>query len=143
MFMGEYRHSIDSKNRLIVPTKFRNDLGSSFIVTKGLDQCLFVYTQEEWQVFEQKLKKLPLTNKSARKFVRFFLAGAQECVIDKQGRVLISTNLREYAELNKEIILVGVSNRIEIWSKENWDDYNNEDDFDASILAESMEELGI
>lgn len=143
MFIGEYKHSIDTKGRIIIPSKFREELGETFIITKGLDSCLFVYPVEEWKIFEAKLKALPLSNKNARKFVRFFLAGARECEIDKQGRTLVANNLRDYAEIEKEAFLVGVSNRIEIWSKDNWNAYNNVEDFDATELAEAMEELGI
>lgn len=143
MFIGEYKHSVDTKGRLIIPSKFREGLGENFIVTKGLDGCLFIYPMVEWEMFEKKLKTLPLSNKNARKFVRFFLAGASECEIDKQGRILIATHLRDYAELEKEVILIGVSSRIEIWSKDKWNAYNNVDEFDATQLAESMEELGI
>lgn len=143
MFIGEYQHTMDPKGRLIVPAKFREGLGESFVVTKGLDSCLFVYPIEEWQQFEAKLKTLPMTNKDARKFVRFFLAGARECEIDKQGRVLIASNLREHALIEKDVVLIGVSNRVEIWSKESWNAYNNVDEFDPNELAEAMVELGI
>ena len=102
MFMGEYNHSIDTKGRLIMPAKFRDVLGDSFVVTKGLDGCLFVYPDEEWNIFEEKLKTLPLTNKNARQFTRFFLAGAATCEVDKQGRILLPQVLREFAELEKD-----------------------------------------
>jgi len=143
MFMGEYQHNIDSKGRLIVPAKFREGLGTTFVITKGLDSCLFVYTNDEWKIFEEKIKKLPLTNKDVRKFVRFFFSGAVECETDNQGRVVIPQNLREYAGIKKEIISIGVSNRIEIWSKENWIEYNDEENFIDGQLAEKMAELGI
>ncbi|WP_058485634.1 division/cell wall cluster transcriptional repressor MraZ [Defluviitalea phaphyphila] len=143
MFMGEYQHTIDTKGRLIIPSKFREGLGDTFVVTKGLDNCLFIYPLTEWKIFEDKLKTLPLTNSNARKFVRFFLAGAVECSVDKQGRILIPNNLRTYSNLEKDVILIGVLNRIEIWSKKNWDAYNNDDNFDANDLAENMQELGI
>lgn len=143
MFMGEYQHNIDSKGRLIVPAKFREELGATFIVTKGLDKCLFAYTKDEWKVFEEKVRKLPLTNKDVRKFVRFFFSGAVECETDNQGRIMIPQNLREYAVIKKEIVSIGVSNRIEIWSKENWIEYNDEENFIDGQLAEKMAELGI
>ena len=117
MFMGEYSHTIDAKGRIIVPAKFRESLGDNFVVTKGLDNCLFVYTSEDWRKFEEKLRTLPLTNKDARKFTRFFLAGAAEMEIDKQGRILIPSVLREFAALEKDVVLVGVGSRIEIWDK--------------------------
>lgn len=142
MFIGEYNHSIDAKNRLIVPSKFRDDLGSKFIITKGLDGCLYVYTLEEWSKLEQKLRTLPLTNKDARSFVRFFFSGASEMEIDKQGRTLIPQNLKEYASIEKEIVSIGVSTRIEIWSKEKWNDYN-ESNIDYDSIAEKMCDLGI
>ena len=114
MFMGEYNHTIDAKGRLIVPSKFREILGDVFVVTKGLDGCLFVYDNEEWKRFEEKLRSLPITNKEARQFVRFFLAGATEAEVDKQGRILIPNVLREFAALTKDVVLVGVGSRIEI-----------------------------
>jgi len=142
MFIGEYQHAIDSKNRIIIPTKFREGLGSDFILTKGLDGCLYIYTLPEWTIMEEKLKKLPLTSKDARAFVRFFFSGANEITIDKQGRALIPQNLCEYASIQKEIVSIGVSNRIEIWAKNKWDEYNDSDmNFDE--IAEKMMELGI
>ena len=117
MFMGEYNHTIDTKGRLIVPAKFREELGESFVITKGLDGCLCVYTNDEWTSFEGKLRALPFTNQNARKMTRFFMAGATTCEIDKQGRILIPGVLREFAELEKDVVLVGVASRVEIWSK--------------------------
>ena len=142
MFIGEYQHAIDNKNRMIIPSKFREELGARFVITKGLDGCLYAYTMEEWKIMEDKLKKLPLTSKDARAFVRFFFSGANEVEPDKQGRVLIPQNLLEYAAIEKEIVSIGVSTRIEIWSKARWDEYNNSDiNFDE--IAEKMSELGI
>ena len=143
MFIGEYQHIIDDKNRIIMPSKFREDLGYNFIMTKGLDNCLFVYPKEEWTILEGKLRSLPLTNRDARAFVRFFFSGATECVLDKQGRVLIPNNLREHAKLIKEAVIIGVSTRIEIWSKEEWDAYNSDDNLSYDSIAEKMAELGI
>ena len=117
MFIGEYSHTIDAKGRLIVPSKFREQLGEEFVVTKGLDGCLFVYENSEWKSFEEKLHALPLTNANARKFTRFFLAGASACELDRQGRILIPAVLREFAKLEKDVVLVGVGSRIEIWNK--------------------------
>ena len=142
MFIGEYQHAIDSKNRMIIPSKFREGLGSEFVITKGLDGCLYVYTIAEWKIMEEKLKKLPLTSKDARAFVRFFFSGAYEITIDKQGRALIPQNLMEYACMEKEIVSIGVSTRIEIWAKDKWDKYN-ESDIDFDEIAEKMSELGI
>lgn len=140
MLIGEYHHAVDSKNRMIIPSKFREELNDSFILTKGLDGCLYIYTTDEWKVLEDKLKKLPLTNKNARAFVRFFFSGANEINIDKQGRALIPQNLIEYASIKKEIVSIGVSTRIEIWSDEKWKEYN-ESDIDMDKIAESMDEL--
>ncbi len=141
MYMGEYNHTIDAKGRVIMPSKLRESLGDDFVITKGLDGCLFVYDNAGFQVFEEKLKSLPLTNKDARQFVRFFLAGAASIEIDKQGRVLIPSILREFAEITKEAVLVGVGSRIEIWSKERWMDTTTMDDMET--IAEHMEELGL
>lgn len=142
MFMGEYNHTIDAKGRLIVPAKFREILGDNFIVTKGLDGCLFVYPNDEWTRFEEKLKSLPLTNKNARQFTRFFLAGAAACEVDKQGRILLPQVLRAFASLEKDVVLVGVASRIEIWSRERWDESMNTYDGDMDEVAENMESLG-
>lgn len=143
MFIGEYQHTIDNKGRLIMPSRFREGLGERFIITKGLDECLFVYSLEEWNNLEAKLKTLPFTNKDVRAFVRFFFSGAAECELDKQGRVLIPANLREFAKLDKEVVITGVSTRIEIWSKEKWEKYNSESGMDADAIAEKMSLLGI
>jgi MraZ protein len=142
MFIGEYQHALDTKNRIVVPSKFREELGEKFVLTKGLDGCLYVYSLAEWAILEEKLKKLPLTNKDARAFVRFFFAGANEVDCDKQGRTLIPQNLLQYAEIEKEIVSIGVSTRIEIWSKDKWDEYNNSN-IDFGEIAEKMSELGI
>ncbi|WP_353094081.1 division/cell wall cluster transcriptional repressor MraZ [Tissierella praeacuta] len=143
MFIGEYQHTLDTKGRIIIPSKFREELGEEFVMTKGLDNCLFVYPKEEWAVLEEKLKTLPLTNRDARAFVRFFFSGASECSLDKQGRVLIPSNLREHSKLDKEAVVIGVSTRMEIWSKEEWDAYNNDDNLSYDSIAEKMAELGI
>ena len=141
MFMGEYSHTIDTKGRLIIPSKFREELGETFVVTKGLDGCLFVFSDEEWKAFEIKLKSLPLTNKNARQFARFFVAGATPCELDKQGRILVPQTLREFAGLEKDVVLTGNLNRIEVWSKEKWSEICNYDDMDS--IAESMQDMGI
>ncbi len=143
MFIGEYEHSVDAKGRVIMPAKLREDIGEKFIVTKGLDGCLFAYSKTEWSNFEEKLKTLPLTNKNARDFVRFFLSGAVECEIDKQGRFLIPNNLREYASLEKEINIIGVGTRIEIWNRESWKKYSSSENISADDIAENMTMLGI
>ncbi len=143
MLIGEYEHSLDAKGRLIMPAKLRTDMGEKFIITKGLDGCLFVFSQNEWSNFESKLKELPLTNKNARDFVRFFLSGATECEIDKQGRFLLVNTLREYAEITKEVIIIGVGTRLEIWDKEKWKKYNSDENISADTIAENMTMLGI
>jgi len=142
MLIGEYNHNIDSKGRLILPSKFRTELGDSFVITKGFDGCLYGYSIDEWKAIEEKIKTLPLvTGKDARNFTRFFFSSAIECEIDSQGRILISQNLREYAMLQKEVVIIGVSSRIEIWSKEKWNEYNATQDSDD--IAEKMTFLGI
>ena len=143
MFIGEYQHTLDDKGRIIMPSKFREDLEEGFIMTKGLDNCLFVYPRKEWLVLEEKLKTLPLTNRDARAFIRFFFSGATECILDKQGRVLIPANLREHSKLDKDAVIIGVSTRIELWSKEEWDTYNDDDNLSYDSIAEKMAELGI
>lgn len=143
MLIGEYEHSIDAKGRLIMPAKIREDLGEKFIITKGLDGCLFGFSQTEWNNFEEKLKTLPLTNKNARDFVRFFLSGAVEAEVDKQGRFLIPVNLRDYATLEKEAVITGVGTRIEIWNKDKWKIYNSDENLSADQIAENMANLGV
>lgn len=138
MFMGEYHHNIDVKGRLIVPAKFRDLLGETFVLTRGLDQCLFGYPLDEWKLIEEKLKGLPLTKKDARAFTRFFFSGATECEIDKQGRINIATPLTQYAKLEKECVVLGVSNRIEIWSKDIWEEYFAESEESFAEIAENM-----
>ncbi|MBC8588505.1 division/cell wall cluster transcriptional repressor MraZ [Paratissierella segnis] len=143
MFIGEYQHTLDDKSRIIIPSKFREDLGYEFVMTKGLDNCLFVYPKNEWKILEEKLKALPLTSRDARAFVRFFFSGATECILDKQGRAIVPVNLREHARINKDAIIIGVSTRIEIWGKEEWESYNNDENLSYEAIAEKMAELGI
>ncbi len=142
MLIGEFEHSLDAKGRLIMPAKLREAIGDKFVVTKGLDGCLFAFSIEEWSNFEEKLKSLPLSNRNSREFTRFFLSGATECEIDKQGRFLIPTNLRETASLQKEVVIIGVGTRIEIWDKEKWNSYNDEN-ISVEDIAENMTMLGI
>ena len=143
MLMGEYEHTLDAKGRISMPAKLRKDMGDTFILTKGLDGCLFAFSQEEWLNFETKLKALPLSDKNARNFVRFFLAGATECEIDKQGRFLIAGNLREFAGLEKEVVIIGVLNKIEIWSKQKWQEYSEKENNEADDIAEKMANLDL
>ena len=138
MFMGEHQHSIDDKGRMIIPSKFRDALGTTFVITRGLDQCLFVYPMNEWNILEQKLKALPLMKSDARAFTRFFFSGATECELDKQGRVNIPGNLRDHAKMGKETIVIGVSNRVEIWSKEIWEGYAQQSEDSFNEIAEKL-----
>ncbi len=141
--IGEYRHALDDKGRLTLPARIREELGPVFVATKGLDGCLFLYPPAEWAALEAKLRALPLTHKDARQFVRVFFAGACECRPDGQGRVLLPTNLREYAGLEREGVIVGVSTRVEVWQPEAWERYVHEGDADYADLAQRMEGLGL
>jgi MraZ protein len=141
MFSGEYEHSLDTKGRVIMPSKFREALGEVFYVTKGLDRNLLVFSQEEWNIFYDKLNTLPMANKSARGFSRLFLSGAVECEANAQGRVLIPANLRSYANIEKDVTIIGNGNKVEIWSTENWNNYI--DSLDPEMVAESLCEIGI
>lgn len=143
MLTGEFNHSIDSKGRLIIPSKLRESLGEHFVITKGMDGCLFLYPENEWEAFEEKLRTLPLTNKKARDFKRFFLGSAVEGEIDKQGRVLLSSSLRAYANLEKEVVLAGVLDKVEIWSKEAWDAHTTDIEENIEDIASDMEDLGL
>ncbi|GAB3793531.1 division/cell wall cluster transcriptional repressor MraZ [Virgibacillus kimchii] len=143
MFMGEFQHNIDVKGRIIVPSKFREGLGESFVLTRGLDKCLFAYPMNEWKSLEEKLKNLPLTKKDARAFTRFFFSGAVECEVDKQGRINIPPPLRNYAALDKECVVIGVSNRIEFWASDNWDDYFTESEESFAEIAENLMDFDI
>ena len=138
MFMGEYQHNIDDKGRLIIPAKFRDGLGASFVATRGLDQCLFVFPQQEWSLLEQKLKSLSLMKSDARLFNRFLFSGATECELDKQGRVNLPRNLIEHAKLDKDCVIIGVSSRVEIWSKEVWTDYSRQSEESFNEIAEKL-----
>jgi len=138
MFMGEYHHTIDDKGRLIIPSKFRTELGESFVVTRGLENCLFVYSLVEWNKIVDKLKKLPFTKKDARNFTRFFLSGATITELDKQGRANIQTSLIDYASLEKDCVVIGVNDRLEIWSKEKWEEFFNANSDKLSDIAENL-----
>ena len=140
MFMGEYNHTIDQKGRLIIPSRLREGLGDKFVVTKGLDGCLLVYDNTEWERFEEQLKDLPTSQKAARQFVRFFLAGACEAEVDKMGRILIPGNLREFASLTKDVVLVGVGKKVEIWDHDRYQASATDEDMDA--ISEKMLEMG-
>lgn len=141
MFMGRYNHTIDPKGRLSIPSKYREKLGEEFVVSKGMDGCLFVYANDDWKAFEEKLTSLPLINKEARQFARFFLAGAAQVEVDKQGRILLPASLRSFANLDKDVVLVGVGSRIEIWDKEKYEALSADENMDD--IANAMEALGL
>lgn len=144
MFFGEHQHNLDVKNRIIIPAKFRQELGETFIITKGFDKCLVIYTNDEWDKLKEKVVSLPKADPSVRRFIRTMFGGAYECEPDTQGRVLIPQNLREYAAIVKEVVSVGVFERLEIWSRENWDIYNKSDteEYDND-MALKIADLGI
>lgn len=141
MLVGEFQHNIDAKGRMIMPAKFRDELGEKFVITKGLDKCLFVFSQEEWEKLDEKLAEQSLSK--GRKIQRFFYGGMTECELDKQGRVLVPQTLREYAELFKDAVVVGLAKRAEIWNKDEWEKQNAEFVEDTDEVALQMEELGI
>lgn len=143
MFLGEYQHTLDTKGRITVPSKFREQLGDKFVATKGLDNCIFLYPMEEWRTIEEKLRSLPFTRADVRSFARFFFSGASELEVDRQGRTLIPLNLREYATIDKELIIIGVGSRIEIWSADKWGKYNLDAESSYEEIAESLVDLGI
>ena len=138
MLIGEYHHNIDEKGRLIIPAKFREDIGNSFIVTRGLDGCLFVYSMIEWDKIVSKLKTLPFTKKDARTFMRFFLSGATVCEFDKQGRINIVNSLIDYAGIQKECTIIGVNDRLEIWAAEKFDNLIEDNYDELSNIAENL-----
>ncbi len=138
MFMGEYHHNIDDKGRLIVPAKFRDELGDEFIVTRGIENCLFVYSKSDWQKIVNKLESLPFTKKDARSFVRFFLSGATNAEFDRQGRINITSPLVSYANIRKECVIIGAGNRLEIWSQEDWNNFFDSAKDNMSDIAENL-----
>lgn len=138
MFMGEFHHNIDDKGRMIIPSKFRYDLGEKFIVTRGIDTCLFVYPKNEWTKIISQLNELSFTRKDVRSFQRFFLSGATECEFDKQGRINITSPLAGYADITKECVVIGVNDRIEIWSKDNFDKFLKDNIVNLSDIAENL-----
>ena len=138
MFMGEYHHTIDEKGRIIIPSKFREDLGEKFIVTRGIEKCLFVYSLPSWEKITNKLESLPFTKKDARQFVRFFLSGATTAEFDKQGRVNITSPLISYANLQKDCVVIGTGDRLEIWSQEDWNAFFDSASSNMSDIAENL-----
>ena len=142
MLMGEFHHSIDEKGRLIIPSKFRGDLGSRVIVTRGLEGCLFVYSESEWNIIVSQLKTLPFTKKDARAFSRFFLSGAIEAEFDKQGRINIPSPLIGYASITKNCVVIGVNDRLEIWAEDSFNKFMNDNEDDLSDIAEHLFDVG-
>ena len=138
MLMGEYHHNMDEKNRLIIPSKFRIELGERVVITRGLENCLFVYSYSEWENIVNKLKSLPFTKKDSRDFTRFFLSGATECVLDKSNRVCITSPLVRYADLSHECVIIGVNDRVEIWDKTNWEKTLESNEENFASIAENL-----
>ena len=138
MLIGEYRHNIDDKGRITIPSKFREEIGMKFVVTRGLDGCLFVYSMDNWNKIVSKLQTLPFTKKDARTFMRFFLSGATVCEFDKQGRINLSNSLILYAGIQKECTIIGVNDRLEIWASEKLDAIMEENELNFSDIAENL-----
>ena len=138
MLIGEFHHTIDDKNRLIIPAKFRDEIGDKFVLTRGLDGCLFIYSLSNWEKIVDKLKNLPFTKKDARTFMRFFLSGATICEFDKQGRININTSLIEYAKIKKECAIIGVNDRLEIWALEDFNNLMDDNKDNLSDIAENL-----
>lgn len=143
MFIGEYTHNLDDKGRLAIPVKFRNDLKKGAVVTRGLDNCLFLYTKTEWQKLAERLATLPISQADSRAFARLMLAGAMDVEFDKQGRIILPEYLREFATIKKEVIVAGLYNRLEIWDKKKWDVYKTKTEAESGNIAERMAELGV
>ena len=143
MFMGEFEHAIDVKGRVAVPVRFRQDLGTTAIVTRGLDTCLFVYPEAEWRTLAERLAALPLAQANTRAFSRLMLAGAMEVSVDKQGRLMIPDYLRRYAHLQKKVVLTGLLTRVEIWDSETWQSYRTSTEQNSGAIAEALQDLGV
>lgn len=143
MFIGEYQHNIDQKGRLAVPSKFRKNISKGAVVTRGIDNCLFLYTNEEWKKLAEKLSALPTGSKDARAFARLMLAGAMDVEIDGQGRITLPAYLREYAGLEGEVVVAGLYSKIEIWNTKKWTEYKKNAEKDTERIAEHMGELGV
>ncbi len=143
MLLGEYQHNLDSKGRVAVPAKFKEKLAAGAIITRGLDNCLFVFASKEWDVLAQKLVALPLAQANSRAFVRLMLAGAMDATLDNQGRILIPDYLRKYADLKKQVIIAGLYNRVEVWDAEKWSEYKKKTEGASEEIAEKLGELGI
>ncbi|MEA2088556.1 MAG: division/cell wall cluster transcriptional repressor MraZ [Patescibacteria group bacterium] len=143
MFIGEYKHNIDDKARLAIPTKFRAELKNGAVVTRGLDNCLFLYTKEEWKKLADKLSALPFSQANSRAFARLMLAGAMDVKIDKQGRIILPDYLRVFSKIKKKVVIAGLYSRLEIWDEELWESYKNKTEKDSSKIAEELGELGV
>jgi len=143
VFIGEYTHNVDEKGRLAIPKKFRPDLSKGAVVTRGLDNCLFLYTKEEWQKLAEKLSALPFSQAKSRAFARLMLAGAMDVNVDKQGRVMLPDYLRTYAGMSKLVVVAGLYNRLELWDAEQWDTYKKQTEADSNDIAEAMFDLGV
>ncbi len=138
MFMGEFHHNIDEKGRLVIPNKFRSELGQNFIITRGLENCLYIYSMDEWNSLVAKLKSLPFTKKDARIFIRSFFSGATECEFDRQGRINITSPLVSYADIDKECVIIGANDRIEIWSDKGWKNFMDVNSSKLEDIAENL-----
>lgn len=143
MFIGEYHHSLDEKGRLQIPVKFRRDLQKGAVVTRGLDNCLFIYTEAEWNILATKLARLPISQAKSRAFSRLMLAGAMELEIDKQGRVVLPEYLRIFGGLKKSVVIAGLYNRLELWHKDTWEKYRTGTERQSGDIAEALGELGV
>jgi len=143
MLLGEFKHNLDSKNRLTIPAKIRTELGEKPVLTRGLDNCLFIYPHRDWELFMEKLSKLPLSQKKARSFKRFMLSSANEIEIDDMGRMLIAETLRKYAQLKKSVVIIGVQDRVELWDEKVWNSYIAEAEKESGDLSEGLSEFGI
>ena len=142
MLMGEHHHNIDDKNRLVIPSKYRATFGKEFVITRGLEKCLFIYPKEAWEKIVDKLATLPFTQKDARNFTRFFMSGADICSLDSQGRVSISSPLIEYADITKETVIIGSIDHLEIWSEDSWNKFFNDNLENFSDIAENLFKAG-
>jgi len=142
-FIGTYEHNVDDKGRLAIPAKFRDGLGERFFATKGLDRCLFLFPESEWEKQQEQLASLPLAMRDARAYSRLFFAGACECELDRQGRINIPPYLREYAAINKDVVVIGVMNRVEVWSREVWRDYSTKAEESYEEIAEKLVHGGV
>ena len=138
MFMGEYQHNLDDKSRLVIPSVFRASLGNDFVITRGLEKCLYIYSKSEWNKIVAKLDTLPFTKKDVRTFIRGFFSGANSCTLDKSGRVVLAPYLLEYANITKDCIIIGANDRIEIWDRQNWNEFMNENANKLSDIAENL-----